>query len=240
MLKIIETCAKPAQDIMDKDRMLLEELDPKASPILHLYEWKGKSVTCGMFIDIEKNFDISNCEEEKINIGRRPTGGGVIFHIWDYAFSFLMPSSNEKFDQSPLKNYQFVNRIVQKACLKFLDASDQFHMIDYDVPTSDVDSMRFCMARPTKYDLLIGDKKLVGAAQRKKKNGYLHQGSIALQIPDVTLLAKVLKVPNSVLQNMIRYSYPLVSQKIDEEQMKQIRFELKKCLIEAFRNELNR
>lgn len=92
MLKIIETCAKPAQDIMDKDRMLLEELDPKASPILHLYEWKGKSVTCGMFIDIEKNFDISNCEEEKvvgpgqeIPLSTEPTLTGKVKKVFEFA-----------------------------------------------------------------------------------------------------------------------------------------------------------
>jgi lipoate-protein ligase A len=48
------------------------------------------------------------------------------------------------------------------------------------------------MAQPSKYDLLLKNKKAAGAAQRKKVQGYLHQGTIALVKPQAELLFELL------------------------------------------------
>jgi lipoate-protein ligase A len=47
------------------------------------------------------------------------------------------------------------------------------------------------MARPTKYDVMLQGRKIAGAAQRKTKAGFLHQGTIALLCPDPELLGAV-------------------------------------------------
>ena len=44
------------------------------------------------------------------------------------------------------------------------------------------------MAKPTQYDIVYKGKKIAGAAQRKKTQGYLHQGTISLAAPQIDLL----------------------------------------------------
>ena len=54
------------------------------------------------------------------------------------------------------------------------------------------DADYFCMAKPTIYDVVYQGRKIAGAAQRRRKNGYLHQGTISLAFPQMGLLNEVL------------------------------------------------
>jgi lipoate-protein ligase A len=40
-----------------------------------------------------------------------------------------------------------------------------------------------CFAKPVRFDIVAGDRKLSGAAQRRTREGMLHQGSILLPDP---------------------------------------------------------
>ena len=83
------------------------------------------------------------------------------------------------------------------------------------------------MARPTKYDLVVGKKKIAGAAQRKMKQGFLHQGTIALQFPDLNLLDEILP-SEDVREAMRQTTFPLLRENDSiEEGRKQLRELLK-------------
>ena len=66
------------------------------------------------------------------------------------------------------------------------------------------------MAKPTKYDVLWEGKKVAGAAQRKTKAGFLHQGSISLVMPPQDYLNYILAPGTSVQQAMQIHTYPLL------------------------------
>lgn len=208
MLIVIDGEPRDAQGNMDEDSRLLESLQPKDHPILNFYNWKNSSITYGYFIKPESFLNLSGLEKLGIDLGKRPTGGGIVFHFWDISFSFLLPSSYKSFSFNPLDNYSFVNRIVLKAIDEFLD--DETKEVELmKIESSNDDFIKnFCMGHPTKYDLLIDRQKVVGAAQRRKKNGYLHQGTISLLPPDKSLLEKVLL--KDVSENIFSTSYPLL------------------------------
>ena len=65
------------------------------------------------------------------------------------------------------------------------------------------------MAKPTQYDLMVEGKKVGGAAQRRTKNGFLHQATIALALPPISLLQAVVK-NSAVIEAMQRGAYPLL------------------------------
>lgn len=212
-MKIVKTENEEAQNIMQKDVFLLDNL--KNEPILHLYSWRNPSLTYGYFIDIQKFMDINKAKVKNLSLAKRPTGGGIVFHLWDLAFSFLMPESNKNFFINPLENYKFVNSIVLEATAKFLQTSsfllekeelsnndDKLNVNEKEIP------LNFCMAKPTKYDVIHLGKKIVGAAQRKKKNGYLHQGTISLIAPDIEFLNEVL-IDKNVAKTIFDNSYCL-------------------------------
>ena len=197
---IIDTGIHRAEENMRLDEQMLYSLDPEGSPILHFYEWESPSITYGYFLDPADELDLDVVKKEGISLARRPTGGGIVFHLWDYAFSFLMPSEHPFCYPTPLENYRFVNRCVAEAMRPFFQDSSQLLDFDSGVAGS------FCMAKPTIYDVIVNGKKAAGAAQRRRKNGYLHQGTISLALPDQKLLQELL-LRKEIAEAMNFYSF---------------------------------
>ena len=230
-LKILFT-EDTAQNIMDKDAQLLESLKEASDPILHIYRWKNPSITYGHFIKIEKMLNLSEVESLGIDIAKRPTGGGVIFHLYDYAFSFLLPASSQFFSINPLDNYNFVHNIVMKALGSLVKDQDlKFLPVN---PKDETAASNFCMAKPTIFDLMVGEQKIVGAAQRKKAQGYLHQGSIALKKPDQEILKKILVDSQNVAVKMENYSFYFLDERATTKESLDFQEKIKNLLVDAF------
>jgi lipoate---protein ligase len=208
--KLIETPAQSARENMELDARLLEELVGE-EPILHLYDWKKPSLTFGHFAKPEELLNLEAAERLGFDWARRPTGGGVVFHAWDLAFSVLVPAGSAYFSQNTLDNYGFVHRVVHKVIEDFVGKSEIMELIREDGAMKNATQRFFCMARPTKYDLVAGGKKIAGAAQRKMKRGFLHQGTIALKYPDEGVLEKIL--PSKDVRDAMRdVTFPLLGE----------------------------
>ncbi|NGX63474.1 MAG: Octanoyltransferase LipM, partial [Candidatus Anoxychlamydiales bacterium] len=234
-MKVIDTKKNSAEKNMIIDANLLDNL--KDQPILHFYDWKKTSVTYGYFINIKKFINQKKANITNLDLAKRPTGGGIVFHIWDIAFSFLMPASHKYFYLDPLKNYEFVNSIVLKALKEFLDEKTESNISlsksEYFNKKKSFDS--FCMAKPTKYDVIYKGKKIAGASQRRKKTGYLHQASICLIQPDFNYLKDIL-IEKDIADAIYKSSYPI----FNDGQIDERRKIVKKRLIESFNNYLRR
>lgn len=202
MIRILDSGSKSAKELMKTDEMLLEELKSDDTPILHFYRFQEKAATFGHFLQPEEYIDLKKAKAFGLDSSKRPTGGGVIFHIWDLAFSVLIPSQHEGYFQDPLKNYAYVNGIVLKAIESFLSGASPLNLLPEEIGPMDAHSKAFCMAKPTKYDIMIQGKKIAGAAQRRKKQGYLHQGSISLSMPNFHDLSLILHPGTKVLEAM--------------------------------------
>ncbi len=219
---ILETKAASAEENMQLDGKLLENLAGQERPILHLYEWEEQSATFGYFVKPEELLDLAEAKKRGLDLARRPTGGGVVFHLWDLAFSVLVPAKSKLFSTNTLDNYNLVNRVVKDVVKEFLGISDEIGLIPDDAPFQDQTCTHFCMARPTKYDVMLRGKKIAGAAQRKTKDGFLHQGTIALLCPDPELLSAVLP-SSAVREAMMQTTFPLLS---EQKELKEGRHEL--------------
>lgn len=176
--RILDTGVASAQENMEIDRALLEHLD---EPILHFYEWKQNSITHGHFVDPAQFLNLAHADKWNLDLGRRPTGGGITFHLTDFAFSVLVPVGHEGYHLNVMDNYAYVNRKIAIAIHNLIGNSTQLFA---DEPASERGhSQHFCMAKPTKYDVMWSGKKIGGGAQRRTKKGFLHQGTIFLTKP---------------------------------------------------------
>lgn len=179
--EIIDTGIGSAQENMDYDAELFKTLHNRQRPLLHLYSWKRPSITYGYFIRKE-NFFKPDCEIEERDIAKRPTGGGIIFHNGDLAFSLLVPSNHPAFSSDVFANYASVNACVAEI-MKDLCIEKVSLIQDENVEPEDRISRNFCMAKITKYDVVLNGRKIGGSAQRMNRSGFLHQGSIFLSGP---------------------------------------------------------
>lgn len=209
--EILFTPEEKADVIMEKDRLLLENLGNAKNPILHFYRWKGPSATYGYFLNPKDFFVDEGVQKEKLTLARRPTGGGIIFHLWDFAFSALIPAAHPAFSHNTLQNYATINLRVLAAVEEFLQARG-CELTPEDGKILGEGCANFCMAKPTKYDVMLKGKKIAGAAQRKTKEGFLHQGSISLTMPSKEFLQNVLCSHLDVTQAMQLYTFPLLGE----------------------------
>lgn len=208
---VLDTGVHTAAENMALDAELLDSLDQHALPILHFYEWKGDSATYGHFVNPSDFLDLNKVSSQGLSLAKRPTGGGIVFHIWDLAFSVLVPSGHPYYSENTLDNYAFVNNAVLTAVAHFLKDRETPELIPENAPAFDPSCTRFCMAQPTKYDVVLNGRKIAGAAQRKTKKGFLHQGTIALKLPSVAYLKEVLLPGTQVLDAILAHTFPLLT-----------------------------
>lgn len=199
---ILESGPKSAEWNMRADEEALSSLTSSSQPMLRFYEWSEPSATYGYFLNPSDYFNAGGVQKHSLALARRPTGGGVIFHTDDLAFSLIVPSSHPFYSLDPLHSYHVINACVLLAIKAFYTASSFSHMH----PCS---RGGFCMAKPTKYDLLLEGKKVGGAAQRKTKQGLLHQGSLYLAHPASEFLQDVIKGGKQIVEEMRQASHPL-------------------------------
>lgn len=218
---------------MKLDSELLAGLDPKGEPILHLYDWEEDSATYGYFIHPDRYLDLEKAKKRKLSLARRPTGGGIVFHTWDLAFSFLLGSANPSFSNNTLENYAFVNQVVLEAMTVFFKTKGDVELISESVVAPNPVTHHFCMARPTQYDVILKGRKIAGAAQRKTKQGYLHQGTISLAMPKEELMKDVLLFPE-VYTSMLKYTYAPIKDGWNRSDLDDARTIMKQKLKESF------
>lgn len=224
----IDTGAASAEKNMRLDAEMLEKVQ---QPILHFYEWERPSITYGHFIEPSKFLNLSSAEARGIDCARRPTGGGIVFHLWDLAFSVLVPAQSNFFSLNTLDNYAFVNQAVLRAVQKFLGEEKEFSLTPTDHAAAMEDCKRFCMAQPTKYDVVLQGRKIAGAAQRKTRQGFLHQGTIALMMPEMDILRDVLH-DGGIAAAMMAHTYPLMGPKSLQEARNELKQHLRKEFID--------
>ena len=230
--KCLDTGVRSAAANMELDAALLADLKDETDSVLHLYDWETDAATYGYFIEPESFLNMESVKKQKLDLAKRPTGGGIIFHNCDLAFSVLVPSRSPWFSNHPLDNYVFINQRVIWALEQMSGISPE--LLPTEPTPLDPNCSHFCMAKPTKYDVMIQGKKIGGAAQRKTRDGFLHQGSIAIGTPSESYLEEILASGTQVLAAMQQNSFALLGLKWTKTELEEARIFLKVLLKKAF------
>lgn len=174
MIEIVYDSTGSASHHMEVDRALI--MTGNSCPRLRIYRWAGFSITAGLFVDPAQLLDLDQCRRMNVEIAKRPTGGGVLFHGSDLAVSFFVPGQKL---QGSVEEWchQINERLIQAVCPFF--PKEQM-----DEVVRSKERCRFCMSQVTGFDLLWGGKKIGGCAMRKTRAGILHQTSLFLTAPD--------------------------------------------------------
>lgn len=226
MWKIEDSGRQSAKYLMKKDHEMLLALQKGDDPILHFYEFAKPSFTHGVFVDPGK---VMSSAYEEFDFARRPTGGGVLFHVWDFAFSVCIPKDHDGYFEDVMECYKFINERVIEALEKVV-GKREFSLLPEEPLPMDARCKHFCFAKPTRYDIMLDGKKLAGAAQRRKGGGYLHQGSIMVTMPNFGKLAPLFE-GSKVIEAMQTYTGPLFDQEVNLSALKK---EMREQIILAF------
>ncbi len=150
------------------DDLLLETLPERPLPLLRLYRWDRPAATIGRAQRFPE--ELTGTYE----VVRRPTGGGVVFHDADLTYTIVLPAGHWIVRQNRQESYRIIHEALQSALTM------PARLQESESKNVDRSTMR-CFVSPSRYDVMAPDGgKYAGAAQRRTRNGLLHQGSIQL------------------------------------------------------------
>jgi lipoate-protein ligase A len=167
---LIHGADSPARN-MAVDEALLREV---REPVLRIYEWNVPAVSLGYF-------QPHSLAGERPFV-RRYTGGGLVDHAHDVTYTIVLPRAHPWMEMSAPESYCHIHKGIQSVLFACNIESEL-------APTAHAVESEACFQKPVKFDLVAGTAKLSGAAQRRTREGLLHQGSILL--PDPSLNGEV-------------------------------------------------
>lgn len=172
---LLDGPASPARN-MAIDESLLRHVH---TPVLRIYSWEQPCVSIGYF----QKASIAPSDRPWV---RRYTGGGRVEHGHDLTYTLVLPSHHPLTTAGTLPSYRSIHQAVAQA----LEDCGLACRLATAHPKQDDPS---CFLKPVPADVLDpAGRKLAGAAQRRTKQGCLHQGSILLPQTIPPALSKTL------------------------------------------------
>ena len=158
------------------DEALLEHA---AVPSIRFYQWHSPALSFGYF---GKFADVADYSIER-DLVRRWTGGGIVFHGDDLTYSIVIPASDEAFAESSMSIYEKIHRVLSDSLIELGQPAVVAGGVDPGrteaaTRAAITDRGYNCFAHPVRADVMIDNRKIAGAAQRRTRRGLLQQGSI--------------------------------------------------------------
>ena len=150
--------------------MNLEEL----GPTLRVYGWNPPAVSIGYFQSMEEEVDVKAANELGVDLVRRITGGGAVYHKWEVTYSIVLPPMGGRV----LDSYRVINKGIVNALQK----------IGLNAKYSGIN------------DVAVNNRKISGNAQTRKYGGLLQHGTVLMDV-DVDEMFRILKVPEEKLKD---------------------------------------
>jgi lipoate-protein ligase A len=143
------------------------------TPVLRFYQWEPPAISLGYFQKEEEVCDILP-ELGNPPVVRRITGGGAIYHFEELTYSLIGPPQAFHLPGSTAESYRFLHAPFVKV---FRDLGIEAR----DNAPHEAVRKAVCFDSITHYDVSVGERKLLGSAQRRHKRFFLQHGSIPLK-----------------------------------------------------------
>jgi lipoyl(octanoyl) transferase len=167
---------------MRRDATLLAAAERGAPPVLRVFAFSPAGITLGMNQAPARALDLGRCAADGVRWALRPTGGRAIFHAQEWTYALAVPSDHPEWGGRPDDAYGRVSALVLRALVRLGVPAAQVPRRGSPTAGTGIrgSAAAPCFASTARYELVVGDGKLVGSAQRRTARAYLQQGSILL------------------------------------------------------------
>lgn len=154
----------------------------KSPNTIRLYRWKPSAVSIGYFQVLEQEVDVEACKYLGVDIIRRITGGGAVYHSYEgeVTYSVIVNQNHPKIPRDILKSYELI-------CGGIVAAMDNLGIKADFRPINDID---------------VNGKKISGNAQTRRWNVVLQHGTILLDT-DLKTMFSVLKISKEKISDKL-------------------------------------
>lgn len=164
------------------DEAMLEFADQHQVVVLRLYEWSEPTLSLGYFQKVGEREEHE--ASRSISLVRRATGGGAIVHHHDLTYALAIPQASSTVGAAPA-TYAAVHAAMVEWLNEMGVAARQWEET-YKLPTPGAPSAGLskteflCFHRRSSGDVVVGEHKVLGSAQRRGKAALLQHGSLLL------------------------------------------------------------
>ena len=159
-------------------------------PTLRFFGWQPPAVSLGYFQKTSREIDVAACRQAGIDIVRRPTGGKAVLHEHELTYSLAAPADHPLFTGDIVGTYRVVSACIVEA-LRRLGLTPEIAFEGRTAAGTPLEG--YCFAAPSRYELLVGGRKICGSAQVRARGAFLQHGSLLADL-DPMRIASVMGV----------------------------------------------
>lgn len=149
-----------------------------AKPTIRFYQWKPSAVSIGYFQSLEQEVHAETCANENVDIVRRRTGGGAVYHDHAGEITYSVIAPETFFPKGITESYWEICDWVVKG-LEGIGLKAEFKPIN---------------------DIIVSGKKISGNAQTRRQGVLLQHGTILYDL-DVEKMFSYLNVSNQKISD---------------------------------------
>ena len=198
---------------MAVDEAILEAVaEGKQLATLRLYGWLPSAVTIGYFQSLHEEVDVFASLQQSVDVIRRITGGGAVYHDKEITYSFSIRQDNGLISKDILSSYSQISQGV-------IEGLKEFSIDAKFVPLNDI---------------VIHDRKVSGNAQTRKQNTILQHGTVLLDV-DVRKMFSFLQVSDEKIRDKLITNVEERVTSLKQQAGKEISFvEAQNALVKGF------
>jgi len=152
----------------------------RSPPTIRIYGWFPSAVSIGYFQSMDDEVDIWKCRDLGINVVRRRTGGGAVYHSNKGGITYSVIGPLYLFPKNIIESYKMICDWVIGG-LSYLGIKAKFAPIN---------------------DIIVNGKKISGNAQTRRKNVLLQHGTVLYSV-NAKRMFSVLKVPDKKIKDKL-------------------------------------
>lgn len=145
---------------------------------LRLYKWRPSAVSIGRFQTLESEVQVGNCRKYGVDVVRRITGGGAVYHDTEGEITYSVVASKAGLHTSDIGSIY----------AKLYDGLAQAVRTKGVIADFSEGNLRNCP------NLTVNGKKISGSAQSHKSGVVLQHGTVLIEV-DLEKMFTFLRVP---------------------------------------------
>lgn len=176
--RFLDSGARTGAFNMALDEAILDEVERGNSPpTIRIYGWNPPCISLGHSQKPERELDLDRVREYGYDVVIRPTGGRAVLHIDELTYSVIAGPDSEPWCGTQAASYQILSQAVAQA----LEQEGFGLTLDRGYPVERPQGLRAmtpCFSSTARSEVVWGDRKVVGSAQRRFRGAFLQHGSI--------------------------------------------------------------
>lgn len=157
-----------------------KELSP---PTLRLYGWDRPSVTIGYF-QRSSEIDVAYCAQKNIPVVRRASGGRAVLHGEELTYSISAKTVAGVFSHGLHDSYANIGKALGLAFVRIgiVPETKLRRQLPAELKTGARPRNPLCFHSASYGEISFQERKIIGSAQKRWRDGLLQQGSIPTTI----------------------------------------------------------